>query len=260
MESRTEGDRLEAKTDPELTVRLLSQVGVRTGARVLDAGCGTGAVARVMSTMVGVSGEVTAIDKSEARLDQGRRMALASKLENLSFLRADIEENDLPGGPYDLVWCRFVFEYIGDKQRALHNLVRATQIGGKVVVGDLDGNGVFHYPCHPEVERGLARILAELDGRFDAYVGRKLFNLFHRQRLSAIKVHVEPYHLYAGTAPADAMQNWEHKLSTIRPAGIRALNGEAEYDRWAAAFLDMLRAPETFTYSSLILVEGIRQQ
>jgi ubiquinone/menaquinone biosynthesis C-methylase UbiE len=260
MESGTEGQRLEAKTDPHVTARLLSQVGLRAGACVLDAGCGTGAVARVMSTMVGASGRVTAVDKSEARLEQGRRMALESQLENLSFLPADIEESDVPGAPYDLVWCRFVFEYVADKSRTLDNLVRATRIGGKVVVGDLDGNAVFHYPCPPDVEQGLARILAELDGRFDPYVGRKLFHLFHRQGLGAIQVHVEPYHLYAGSAPAAAMQNWEHKLATIRPAGIRALNGEAEYDRWATEFLDMLRAPDTFSYSSFVLVEGIRQQ
>ena len=48
MESPEEADRLEAKTDAALSERLLRQAGLTTGMRVLDAGAGTGAVARVM--------------------------------------------------------------------------------------------------------------------------------------------------------------------------------------------------------------------
>ena len=44
----------------------------------------------------------------------------------------------------------------------------------------------------------------------------------------------------------------------IRPAALRAFDGEAAFDRWAEGFLDLLRSPETFTYSVLVVVEGIR--
>ena len=49
MENPAEASRLEAKTDPAVTERLLSWAGVAAGMRALDAGAGTGAVARVMS-------------------------------------------------------------------------------------------------------------------------------------------------------------------------------------------------------------------
>jgi hypothetical protein len=42
------------------------------------------------------------------------------------------------------------------------------------------------------------------------------------------------------------------------PAGVPALGGPAAYDRFVAEYLDHLRDPDTFTYSTLILVEGIR--
>jgi hypothetical protein len=112
-------------------------------------------------------------------------------------------------------------------------------------------------PAH--VQEGLAKILASLEGRFDPYAGRKLFNRFRRAGLSSIRVHVEPYHLHAGRPDPVSMANWEQKMRTIRPAGVAALGGETAYDDWAAAFLEMLRDPDSFTYSTLIVVEGIRR-
>jgi SAM-dependent methyltransferase len=226
--------------------------------RGLDAGAGTGAVARVMSRLVGATGSVVAVDQSGERLEHGRRLAQESGIENLTFLRADIEAGPIHAPPFDFVWCRFVFEYLRDADRALANLVASTRIGGKVVVGDLDGNAVFHYPCPPEVEIGLAKVLRVLEGRFDPYAGRKLYARFKRQKLANVRVHAEPYHLYAGSAPEAAMQNWTQKLATIRPAAIRGFESELAFDRWAASFLELLRDPDSFTYSVLVLVEGTR--
>jgi ubiquinone/menaquinone biosynthesis C-methylase UbiE len=258
MESPNEGERLEAKTEAAVTERLLSLVGLCPGMRALDAGAGTGAVARVMSRLVGLSGTVVAADQSVERLEQGRQLARQARLENLTFLRADLDAGPIPAPPFDFVWCRFVFEYLRDPDQALTNLVASTRVGGKVVVGDLDGNAVFHHPCPSEVEHGLARVIQALDGRFDPYAGRKLYARFKRQKLSEVHVHVEPYHLYAGAASEAAMQNWTQKLATIRPVAIGGFDSESEFDRWAVSFLDLLRNPDSFTYSVLVLVEGTR--
>jgi ubiquinone/menaquinone biosynthesis C-methylase UbiE len=258
MENGSEAERLEAKTEAHVTERLLSLAGLSPGMRALDAGAGTGAVARVMSRMVGSSGSVVAADRSAERLQHGQELARQAGIENLAFLTVDLEEGSIQAPPFDFVWCRFVFEYLRDPDRTLANLVASTRIGGKIVVADLDGNAVFHHPCPPEVESGLTKVIRVLDGRFDPYAGRKLFARFRRQRLANVQVHAEAYHLYAGTAPESAMKNWAQKLTTIRPAAIRAFESEAEFDRWAASFLELLRDPDSFTYSVLVLVEGTR--
>ena len=258
MEHASEAERLEAKTETSVSERLLSLVGLAQGMRALDAGAGTGAVARVMSRLVGPSGGVVAVDQSVERLEHGRRLAEEAGIDNLTFMSADLEAGPIHAPPFDFVWCRFVFEYLGAPDRALANLVASTRTGGKVVVGDLDGNGVFHYPCPPEVESGLAKVIHALDGRFDPYAGRKLYARFKRQGLTDVRVHAEPYHLYAGAALEPAMQNWRQKLATIRSVAIRGFESEVAFDRWAASFLDLLRDPDSFTYSVLVLVEGTR--
>jgi SAM-dependent methyltransferase len=259
MESPEEGARLEMKTDTRLTERLLRLVGLREGMRALDVGAGTGAVARVMSRVVGASGSVVALDRSRERIEQGRHLANAPEFSNLSFVSADLEREALsPRGSYDFVWCRFVFEYLAAPDAALSNLVGAAKPGGKVVVADLDCNGTIHHPIPADLEAGLRRVLEALEGQFDAHAGRRLFSRFRRAGLEDIRVHLEPYNVYAGAASRDALVNWSEKLRVIRPRAVRGFESEVAYDRWAARFLEILRDPDVFSYSILVLAEGLR--
>ncbi len=256
MESSAEAERLEAKTDREVSLHQLELVGLGPGMRALDAGAGTGAVARAMCERVGPGGEVVALDGSPERMTFGA--AAAKDLPNLRFLTGPLEAPPLPDAHFDFIWSRFVFSYLQDPDLVLNRLCRVARPGGKVVVGDLDGYGFFHYPCPPEVEEGLARLEPALAGRFDPYAGRKLYHRFRKAGLQDVRVHVLPYHLYAGQAAPVHLANWQQKLVTLRPVGIQVLGGEASWDRFALRFMEMLRDPEVLTYSVLFLVEGTK--
>ncbi|MDH3625458.1 MAG: methyltransferase domain-containing protein [Myxococcales bacterium] len=256
MESPDEGLRLEKKTDDEFTRRLLAAVGTRAGMCVLDAGAGTGAVARVMSDLVGVSGSVTALDISKTRLAEGKRRA--EGVRNLVFHHGDVIHSGLEQGAFDLVWCRFVLEYLPNPQLAVTELVKLAKPGGKVVLADLDGNALFHYPMRSRVAQDLDVLMSALQGSFDPYVGRKLYHFAHNAGLKEIRAHVIPYHLYPGAASSDHLENWRQKLKTVAPKGIEALGSVERYESFAESFMDMLAASDTFYYSVLILVEGLR--
>jgi ubiquinone/menaquinone biosynthesis C-methylase UbiE len=258
MESPNEAARLEAKTSWEDTRRQLELVGLQRGMRVLDAGCGSGVAARAMSEIVGPSGGVTAADFSVRRLDFARRAAQRAGCANVEFVQADLASGPVEEAAFDMVWCRFVFEYLGRPEVVLGHLVRSARIGGKVVAGDLDGNAQFHYPISERLESGMARMLEVLRGRFDPFVGRKLFHLFQSFGLGNVRAHTIPYHVYAGAAPARDMANWEAKFATLQVVGIEAFGDEQSYRSWVDEFLRHLADPNVFTYSTLIIVEGVR--
>lgn len=258
MESATEAERLEGKTQEAVTRDHLGRVGLTEGMRALDAGAGTGAVARTMAAIVGPRGEVTAFDASAERLAHGSSLPEAKALPNLRFVVGDLYAPPLPPSSFDFVWSRFVFEYLEDPDRVLAQLISLTRPGGKIVIGDLDGNTTFHYPEPEPVRLGMDRILAALGTRFDPYAGRKLFHRFCKAGLRDIRVHHLPYHLYAGRLPDAERPNWEAKWKTIRPVGVRALGGERAYDAFVEAYMAMLDEPSTLTYSTLFLVEGLR--
>lgn len=258
MESEREAQRLEAKTDRRQSIEQLKLVGLRPGMTVLDAGAGTGAVARVMAELVGAEGQVTALDLSEERLARGQQLAAEQGLTNLRFQRGDLYCPGLPADSFDLVWCRFVFEFLAEPDRALASLVRLARPGGLVVVGDLDGNGLFHDPLPDRLKADIDRLLSIVSPSFDPHAGRRLFHRFVRAGLKNIRVHCLPYHVYAGAIPEGEVGNWQTKFAAARPRVAEAFGGEEKYDEFARAFLDFLRDPETFTYSILLLVQGTR--
>lgn len=259
MEGSTEGERLEAKTHPEQVRRRLELVGLTAGMRALDAGAGTGAVARVMAQMVGPSGSVLALDFSAERIRQGALLAAESGLANLDFAVGDLRRPSLPARSFDFVWCEFVFEYLADPDAVLAALADLVAPGGKLVVGDLDGNGMFHYPMPPALESALGQLQRVLQGSFDPYAGRKLYHRFYKLGLVPARVHLLPYHLYAGRIPPDELPNWQAKLSALRPRASAALGGSENFDKLAGAFIELLKSDEALTYSVLFLVEWMRR-
>lgn len=258
MESADEASRLELKTNDDESRAQLAMLGLQPGMRVLDAGAGTGAVARIMASMVGSNGHVVALDQSRQRLEQGRE--LAKDIGNIEFVTGDLHDPPVDDACFDLVFSRFVFEYLRKPQEAIERLRRLLKPGGKLAVGDLDGQGLRHFPIEPELEAKLHAIRDSLKPRLDPYVGRKLFHMFRVAGLSSIRVHVLPYAVFAGTAPKAALENWSQKFSTTREVLEPVLGGRREYDIFVSQFLSMLRSPDTFSYSTLIYVEGVRDK
>ena len=259
MENPLEPERLESKTDAAAALQQLELVGLAPGMAVLDAGSGTGAVARAIAGKVGARGRVVALDGSHQRSAIGAALAPASARANILFVAGDVTAPPLREASFDLVWSRFLFGYLADPDLALARLVELTRPGGKVVVGEVDGHGLFHWPLPPRVAAGLERFEAALRGIFDPYAGRKLYHRFRRAGLDQVKVHVLPYHVLADEVTEMQLFNWRLKLQTLRPIGAKALGSEADYDAFAAEYLAMLQDPDALTYSVLILVEGVRR-
>jgi ubiquinone/menaquinone biosynthesis C-methylase UbiE len=259
MDDPSEAERLEDKTDPARVRERLALLGVKPGMRVLDAGAGTGAIARLFAELVGPSGEVVAFDMSPERLAHGERIARAAGLNQLRFQSGDLYAPPFAKDSFDVVWSEFVFEYLADPDAALRCLIPLVKPGGKLVIADLDGNGIFHDPLSPAFANGLAVLEKVLGKSFDPHAGRRLFHRFRKAGLEDVKVRAMPYHLYAGAAPEHEMRNWEQKFKTLRSRAADAFGGLASYDAFAAEYLQHLRDPDTLTYSVLFLVEWTRQ-
>lgn len=257
MEGPNEAARLEAKTKAADSLEQLRLAGLTGGMHALDAGAGTGAVARVMADLVGNQGRVVALDQSETRLEAGR--TLAAGIEHMEFRRGDLYSTGLAPESFDFVWARFVFEYLSDPQEALAELVRVTRVGGKVVLADLDGNGVFHYPLPAHIESGLAKLLPALRGHFDPFTGRKLYSWLRTANLGDVRVHARPYHFYASSIDDSDLENWREKFRVIRPYAMKGFASESEYDEFVEAYMGMLQDPDVMSYSILFIAEGVRQ-
>jgi ubiquinone/menaquinone biosynthesis C-methylase UbiE len=74
-----------------ITQRLLREAGLQEGMRVLDLGCGTGAVSLLAAEIVGPSGSVVGIDQSADAIAKAEECTREAKLQQSSFRTSSVE-------------------------------------------------------------------------------------------------------------------------------------------------------------------------
>lgn len=259
MDSPEEAARLAAKVNaPEWVNTFLPQALAKAGPRsipchgsVLDVGCGPGVLLAEVSQQrpdlrccgVDISFDRLAHARSHARVE-----VAVGRAEALPF----------PEGCFDLVFCRLVMEYLPVPEQAMAELIRVCRPGGSVLVQDLDGQLVNHYPPDPALDHDLTAIVTALaESGFDPYVGRKLFNLAKTAGLSDIAVAIDGYHVIAGQVEPEQRRNWALKLQIARPA-IAAALGENAAASAVDRFLTYLDRSDTLTFSTQFTVLGRR--
>lgn len=110
---------------------LLQEIGRAWGDRVLDVGCGTGALLeQVLSE--DSHRQVTGLDLSANMLDQARK-----RLGDRAVLvQGDSEHLPFPDRSFDVVVCCDSFHHYPNPQAVLAEVARVLEIGGTFLLGD----------------------------------------------------------------------------------------------------------------------------
>lgn len=130
----------------ETTNRALDNVGVRTGMRCLDAGCGGGDISCELARRAGETGSVLGIDLDAESLGIARQEAAAQGLGNIEYRVLDVLDL-AQDESFDLIYVRFLLSHLPDPGAALSRLVGALRSGGVLLAEDLEFSA--HY-CFPE--------------------------------------------------------------------------------------------------------------
>ncbi len=112
---------------------VLAVADLQPGMRVLDVGCGTGALTRAAALAVGESGSVTGLDISATMLGYARQMEAGLGAARIDWLEADAQTHRFAAESFDAVVSRFGVMFFADPAAAFTNLHRATATGGRFV-------------------------------------------------------------------------------------------------------------------------------
>ncbi len=139
--------------------RILSALGLSSGMSVLDIGSGPGHQVYEIARALGSSGRVEGIDVGEGSVEIGRRRCVG--LANAAFLLGDAYALPCEDGRFDVAMSSQVFEYLDDVPKALAEMRRVLQPGGRALV---HGTAWGTLLWHSEDPERMARILKLWDG------------------------------------------------------------------------------------------------
>jgi SAM-dependent methyltransferase len=197
-------DRLEAQAAlswPE-EFRVLTELGVRDGQAVLDAGCGSGAFTRRLRTALPAS-PLTALDADERLLSHTTERLNGHPAA--TTVLGDLADPPLADASQDVVVARFVFQHLPDPLAVAGRLRRLLRPGGLLAVIEVDA-GLWGAampdlsPGYAEAYRAMAQDQA--GGRGDRFIARRLPGLL--EAAGYRDVLIRPY-AYGGTEASTAL-------------------------------------------------------
>jgi ubiquinone/menaquinone biosynthesis C-methylase UbiE len=169
---------------------VLADLCLGAGARVLDAGCGTGAALPDLLDMAGPEVEVVGVDPTEAFLARARERAngLGAKAR---YEPADVRALPHPDRSFDAAFCDKVLLHVGPAGAVLSELVRVTRPGGRI--GAVEWVPAFALATgRPELAAALNDALR--GAVYDFMVGPNLARHFRAAGLREVRTGVHLAH------------------------------------------------------------------
>lgn len=202
-------DRFMGVYSVQLAPQLADLAGVAKGSRVLDVGCGPGALSTELVRRVGPDA-VTAVDPSESFVEAARE-----RLPGLRVEQASAEHLPFPDDSFDATIAQLVVHFMSDPVAGLAEMARVTRPGGVVAACVWDHAG-GESPLSPfwDAARVLVPDVDDESGLAGARKGH-LRELFEAARLN----EVEETALTVAVEHPTFENWWERFTLGVGPAG-----------------------------------------
>jgi ubiquinone/menaquinone biosynthesis C-methylase UbiE len=131
---------------------LVETAGVKTGDRVLDVACGTGAVTRLLAGRVAPTGTVVGLDVNPGMLAVAGRTVPSPSVE---WLESSAIKMPLPDESFDAVVCQQGLQFFPDRPAALAEMRRVLKRDGRLTLSCW--RSIEHTPGYLVLQQVLAR-------------------------------------------------------------------------------------------------------
>lgn len=119
--------------------RIIARSGIKSGMRVMELGCGSGAYTTFVARAVGTDGKVYGVDIQQDMLRQLRRKLAKAEnrnITNIEMVQASAYNLPFAGSSLDLVYMVTVLHEIPDRVLAMKEIRRVLRPGGLLAVSE----------------------------------------------------------------------------------------------------------------------------
>ena len=137
------------------------RAGITVGKRVLDVGAGPGYATVDLAEIVGPTGEVVALERSENFIRAMEQASRARSLENVKIHQLDLMTGELPMGNYDFSWCRWVVSFVNNPSLLIKKLAGVMRKGSVAIFQEYGHYETWRFfPRLPNQERFREHVTA----------------------------------------------------------------------------------------------------
>jgi SAM-dependent methyltransferase len=136
---------------------------LKRGETVLDLGSGGGIDVLLSARRVGPAGKVYGLDMTDEMLALARENQRKAGVENVEFLKGEIESIPLPDSSVDVIISNCVINLSADKDRVLAEAFRVLRSGGRLAVSDVVVRGEIPAAIRRSVELWVGCVAGALN-------------------------------------------------------------------------------------------------
>jgi arsenite methyltransferase len=160
---------------------------LHAGEIVLDLGSGGGIDVLLSARRVGPTGKAYGVDMTDEMLALANENKRQAGIENVEFLKGEIENIPLPDNSVDVIISNCVINLSADKDRVLREAFRVLKPGGRLAVSDVVTKGEML----PDVRRSVLLWVGCLAGALEESDYRKKL-----EAAGFMHVEMEPTRIY----------------------------------------------------------------
>ena len=179
---------------PELAIRASLGCGnptalaeLKPGETVLDLGSGGGIDVLLSARRVGPTGKAYGLDMTDDMLALARENQRKAGVENVEFLKGEIESISLPDNSVDVIISNCVINLSADKDRVLREAFRVLKPGGRFAVSDVVVKGEVPAEVRKNVELWVGCIAGAL--RDTEYISKLTGAGFEQIEIDPIRIY-----------------------------------------------------------------------
>ncbi len=176
---------------------------LKPGEVVLDLGSGGGIDVLLSARRVGSTGKAYGLDMTDEMLALANENRRKSGIENVEFLKGEIESIPLPDNSVDVIVSNCVINLSADKDKVLREAFRVLKPGGRFAVSDIVTRGEML----PEVRKSVLAWVGCIAGALEEneYRGKLAAAGFEQIGIEPTRIYraEDTKELFAGTVAVD---------------------------------------------------------